>query len=73
MGYFLLQELYEKLRTEFEKVQQSYSDALDKISSLQIELEIQVSICSKCKVQIEKSKASGSSEEVSIFLSILYL
>lgn len=56
--------MYEKLRNEFEKIQQLYSEALDKISALQIELEIQNGTCSQCKSLKEKRQHGGSSTTV---------
>lgn len=49
----VVKEIYEKMRTDLEQVQQSYSEALDKISSLQIELDIQRRTCSACKSMME--------------------
>lgn len=51
--------MYDKLRSEFERVQQSYSDSLDKISALQIELEIQNGTCSQCKSRKDKDVMHG--------------
>lgn len=51
--------MYDKLRNEFEKLQQLYSDSLDKMSALQIELEIQNITCAKCKTRIEKHDQIG--------------
>lgn len=51
--------MYEKLRNEFEKLQQLYSESLDKMSALQIELEIQNITCANCKARIEKRDQIG--------------
>lgn len=51
--------MYDKLRSEFERVQQSFSDSLDKISALQIELEIQNGTCSQCKSRKDKDVMPG--------------
>lgn len=57
--------MYDKLRSEFERVQQSYSDSLDKISALQIELEIQNGTCSQCKSRKDKDVMQGMVSYVS--------
>lgn len=66
MFYYVnvFQEMYEKLRNEFEKVQQLYSEALDKMSALQIELEIQNGTCSECKSLKDKRQIDGSTGNV---------
>lgn len=38
-----------KLRQELDKIQQSYSEALDKVSKLQIELDMHSGLCKNCK------------------------
>lgn len=55
-------DAYEKLRTECGKIQNSYSEALDKISALKIELEIQTGQCANCKNRIHKTDESSSSK-----------
>lgn len=55
--------MYDKLRNEFEKLQQLYSDALDKMSALQIELEIQNITCANCKARMEKNDQNGQNIE----------
>ncbi|XP_037043635.1 centrosomal protein cep290, partial [Bradysia coprophila] len=48
-----------KLRQELDKIQQSYSEALDKVSTLQIELDMRTGLCKNCK-----SRNAGTSEAV---------
>lgn len=60
----VVKEIYEKMRCDLERVQQSYSESLDKISALQIELDIQRGICSQCKTLMEKSSASASASNM---------
>lgn len=63
----LPKDAYDKLRVECGKVQHLYSEALDKISALQIELEIQTGQCVHCKNRIHKSdNASFGSNKVSL-------
>lgn len=57
----VVKEIYEKMRCDLERVQQSYSESLDKISALQIELDIQRGICNQCKTLIEKQSAVSTS------------
>lgn len=51
--------MYDKLRNEFEKLQQLYSDSLDKMSALQIEFEIQNITCANCKARVEKNDGNN--------------
>lgn len=56
-------ENYDKIRVEFEKIKQSYSKSLEKISALEIELEIQNVTCTKCKNKIERDQYDHKDNE----------
>lgn len=58
----LSKDEYEKLRTDYGKMQKLYSESLDKISALKIELEIQTGQCEHCKNRVHKSDESTSSK-----------
>lgn len=55
------QDIYANLRVDFERVQHAYSEALDRISALQIELEIQNGQ-SRCAADSTTMGGGGSSE-----------
>lgn len=63
----LSKDAYEKMRAECGRIQNLYSEALDKISALKIELEIQTGQCVHCKNLVHKSDDSTSSKVGSIF------
>lgn len=50
------------MRLELEKVQHSYTEALDRISALQIELEIQSMSCATCKTRLESRSVRSDTE-----------
>lgn len=54
-------DAYDKMRSECGKIQNLYSDALDKISALKIELDIQTGQCVHCKNRVHKSDESTNS------------
>ena len=52
-------ELYDKLKRDFDKVQQDYTDALNRVSALQVELELLANQpCPKCKAQESPDRSS---------------
>lgn len=55
-------ETYDSLKQELEKMQKMYSDVSDKLASLQVELQLQTSVCSQCKQQRQGSSGSSGSE-----------
>lgn len=54
-------ELYDTLKTEFERMQKMYSEVTEKLTALQVELQLQAGTCSKCR---ERRDSSSSDETV---------
>lgn len=56
---FVSRELYATLKTEYDKMQNMYTDVVSKLSSLQMSLSLQANVCTQCRVR----RGSPSSEE----------
>lgn len=56
-------EMYETLQTEFNKMQKSYTQLTEKLSSMQIELQLQTGMCSQCGGRRYSSSSSSDGIE----------
>uniref|UniRef100_A0A182JKC4 Uncharacterized protein n=1 Tax=Anopheles atroparvus TaxID=41427 RepID=A0A182JKC4_ANOAO len=58
----IAKELYDRLKKEHDKLQQSHADALNKVSVLQVEIELLSSVsCTRCKVRCAAEPATVAS------------
>uniref|UniRef100_A0A336MYZ6 CSON010421 protein n=1 Tax=Culicoides sonorensis TaxID=179676 RepID=A0A336MYZ6_CULSO len=57
-------EIHENLQSEFNKMQKAYAELTEKLSSMQVELQLQTGHCSQCGGRRYSSSSSSESGEV---------
>lgn len=57
-------EMYENLQSEFHKMQKAYAELTEKLSSMQVELQLQAGHCSQCGGRRYSSSSSSESGEI---------
>lgn len=57
-------EMYENLKLEFHKMQKAYGELTEKLSSMQVELQLQAGHCSQCGGRRYSSSSSSESGEI---------
>lgn len=57
-------EMHENLKSEFHKMQKAYAELTEKLSSMQVELQLQAGHCSQCGGRRFSSSSSSESGEI---------
>lgn len=63
---FVSRELYNDLKTEYDKMQKMYSEMTNKLSTLRVELQLQANVCAQCRGQRRNSTSSEETTDDNI-------